>query len=565
MTEFSWRTRSDNLARLGRETFDVAIIGGGITGAGLALDAALRGLGTVLIEKRDFAAGTSSRSTKLIHGGLRYLEHYDFAMVREGLRERAILTRIAPHLAEPFPFLVPVYRERRRNYSHPLLMRAGMILYGLLAGRFGPGRHRKLSTVEALDYAPGLDPDGLEGALLYYDGLTNDSRLVIDLLKSAHREGACLINHARVTGLVMNDAGRLSGLTLSDEYGEDEISCRARVVINATGVWMEETLRLPGGNPGNVQKQVRPSKGIHLTVAAERLPVRGAWLIPSLVGHRFYFVVPWEGRVNIGTTDTDYAGSRENPPALESEVAEILGAINAYFPDAGLEPSDVITSWAGLRPLISDPGVKNTTDISRQEEVLESADGLISIAGGKLTTYRLMAENGINLAQRRLLERGEIELPQRSSTANRHICGGDLDRSALSELARRMAAENELPLVTAEHLVFNYGSEAPQVLELCAEDENLRQPLIEGLPHIVAEALYAIRAEMAVTVTDVMTRRTRLAMLAGAGSLAAARTVAGLIGRELGLSREEQERQIEEYRVELMLEYSPPGQNEPTR
>ncbi|NDD64576.1 MAG: FAD-dependent oxidoreductase [Acidobacteria bacterium] len=287
--------------------------------------------------------------------------------------------------------------------------------------------------------------------------------------------------------------------------------------------------------------------------------------IPSLVGHRFYFVVPWEGRVNIGTTDTDYAGSRENPPALESEVAEILGAINAYFPDAGLEPSDVITSWAGLRPLISDPGVKNTTDISRQEEVLESADGLISIAGGKLTTYRLMAENGINLAQRRLLERGEIELPQRSSTANRHICGGDLDRSALSELARRMAAENELPLVTAEHLVFNYGSEAPQVLELCAEDENLRQPLIEGLPHIVAEALYAIRAEMAVTVTDVMTRRTRLAMLAGAGSLAAARTVAGLIGRELGLSREEQERQIEEYRVELMLEYSTPGQNEPTR
>ena len=565
MTEFSWRTRSDNLARLGRETFDVAIIGGGITGAGLALDAALRGLGTVLIEKRDFAAGTSSRSTKLIHGGLRYLEHYDFAMVREGLRERAILTRIAPHLAEPFPFLVPVYRERRRNYSHPLLMRAGMILYGLLAGRFGPGRHRKLSTVEALDYAPGLDPDGLEGALLYYDGLTNDSRLVIDLLKSAHREGACLINHARVTGLVMNDAGRLSGLTLSDEYGEGEISCRARVVINATGVWMEETLRLPGGNPGNVQKQVRPSKGIHLTVAAERLPVRGAWLIPSLAGHRFYFVVPWEGRVNIGTTDTDYAGSRENPPALESEVAEILGAINAYFPDAGLEPSDVITSWAGLRPLISDPGVKNTTDISRQEEVLESADGLISIAGGKLTTYRLMAENGINLAQRRLLERGEIELPRRSSTANRHICGGDLDRSALSELARRMAAENELPLVTAEHLVFNYGSEAPQVLELCAEDENLRQPLIEGLPHIVAEALYAIRAEMAVTVTDVMTRRTRLAMLAGAGSLAAARTVAGLIGRELGLSREEQERQIEEYRVELMLEYSTPGQNEPTR
>ena len=204
MTEFSWRTRRENLTRLDRETFDIAIIGGGITGAGLALDAVLRGLNTVLIEKRDFSAGTSSRSTKLIHGGLRYLEHYDFAMVREGLRERAILTRIAPHLAEPFPFLVPVYRESRRNYSHPILMRAGMILYSLLAGRFGPGRHRKLSRAEALEYAPGLDPEGLEGALLYYDGLTNDSRLVIDLLKSAHREGACLINHVKVTGLILS-------------------------------------------------------------------------------------------------------------------------------------------------------------------------------------------------------------------------------------------------------------------------------------------------------------------------------------------------------------------------
>lgn len=565
MTEFSWRTRSQNLAGLGRETFDVAIIGGGITGAGLALDAALRGLRTVLIEKRDFAAGTSSRSTKLIHGGLRYLEHYDFAMVREGLRERAILTRIAPHLAEPFPFLVPVYRERRRNYSHPLLMRAGMILYGLLAGRFGPGRHRRLSTAEALDYAPGLDPDGLEGALLYYDGLTNDSRLVIDLIKSAHREGACLINHAKATGLVRDDEGRLSGLTLSDEFGGGEIGCRARAIINATGVWMEETLRLPGGNAGNVLKQVRPSKGIHLTVSAERLPVRGAWLIPSLAGHRFYFVVPWEGRVNIGTTDTDYIGSRENPQALEAEVAEILAAINAYFPDARLKTSDVITSWAGLRPLISDPGVKNTTDISRQEEVLESADGMISIAGGKLTTYRLMAENGINLAQKRLQERGEIELLQRSSTANRQICGGDLDRSALSELSRRMAAENELPLMTTEHLVFNYGSEAPQVVELCAEDERLRQPLINGLPHIMAEALYAVRCEMAVTVTDVMTRRTRLAMLAGVGSLAAARTVAAIIRQELGLTGEEELRQIEEYQLELTTEYAPPGQSDPTR
>lgn len=555
MTEFSWRTRRDNLARLSGETFDVAIIGGGITGAGLALDSTLRGHRTVLIEKRDFSAGTSSRSTKLIHGGLRYLEHYDFAMVREGLRERAVLARIAPHLSQPFPFLVPIYREKQRNYSHPLLMRAGMILYSLLAGQYGPGRHRKLTTSEALGYAPGLDTNGLEGALLYYDGLTNDSRLVIDILKTADRAGACLINHAKVTGLVRNAEGRLSGLTVKNEFDQVEVGCRARIVINATGVWMEDTLRLPGGNPGELQKNVRPSKGIHLTVAEDRLQVRGAWLIPSLVGHRFYFVVPWEGRVNIGTTDTDYSGDKDCPQAIESEVIEILAAINAYFPDARLEPADVITSWAGLRPLISDPGVKDTTDISRQEEVIESADGLISIAGGKLTTYRLMAENGIDLAEKRLVERFGIDKASRSKTAKRRICGGDLDRAALVELARRMAGESGLSLITTTHLVFNYGSEAPRLVELAATDESLRQPLVAGLPNIAAEALYAVRHEMALTVTDVMTRRTRLAMLAGKASLGAAEVVATIIGRELGLDAEALHRQLEEYQSEIRNEY----------
>jgi glycerol-3-phosphate dehydrogenase len=568
MSEFSWRTRQSNLERLSAGQFEIAIIGGGITGAGLALDAALRGRKTVLIEKRDFSAGTSSRSTKLIHGGLRYLEHYDFAMVREGLRERAILTRIAPHLAEPFPFLVPVYRNRQRNYSHPLLMRAGMILYGLLAGRFGPGRHRRLSADEALSFAPGLDPQGLEGALLYYDGLTNDSRLVIDVLKRANREGACLINHATVNGFIHDDRGRLTGLRLRDEIGLREIDCRARIIINATGVWMEETLRLPGGNPGHISKTVRPSKGIHLTVAAERLPVKGAWLIPSLVGHRFYFVVPWEGRVNIGTTDTDYNGSKDDPQALTSEIDEILAAINAYFPNAALEPSDVITSWAGLRPLISDPEVSQTTDISRQEEVIESADGLISIGGGKLTTYRLMAQNGIDLAEKRLAEE-DRQSPRKSISALTPISGGELDRSALGEMASQLASDNELPLATARHLVFNYGSEAGRLLALCEEDTDLRLPLVKEFPNIAAEALYAVRYEMALTVTDVMTRRTRLAMVAGAAAMAGAAKVAEIMGRELGWSEDERTRQLENLHQELVREYIAPSkvatQNVPTR
>lgn len=555
MTEFSGQTRTVNLARLSEEKFDVAIIGGGITGAGLALDAVLRGMKTVLIEKRDFSAGTSSRSTKLIHGGLRYLEHYDFAMVREGLRERAILTRIAPHLAEPFPFLVPVYREKRRNYSSPLLMRAGMVLYNLLAGRFGPGGHRRLSPTEALDFAPKLDKNGLSGALLYYDGLTDDSRLVIEVLKKAHRSGACLVNHTMVTGFLSGKDGRLSGLTLRDRQSNLNLTCHAKIVINATGVWMEETLRLPGGNPGEVTKSVRPSKGIHLTVSNERLPVSAAWLIPSLIGHRFYFVVPWEGRVNIGTTDTDYTGAKDDPHAIESEIEEILSAINAYFPEARLEPKDIITSWAGLRPLISDPRARNTTDISRQEEVIESADGLISIAGGKLTTYRLMAENGIDLAEKRLFERGEIEIRRRSSTNRTSICGGEMNRAKLVELAHRFAIEEEIPADTARHLVFSYGSESTRLIELIHEDDRLRRRLVPGLPHIAAEAVHAAREEMAITVTDVMTRRTRLAMLAGRESLAAAEVVAELLASELGWSQEQRRQEVEEFRRELETEY----------
>jgi glycerol-3-phosphate dehydrogenase len=558
MTEFSWRTRNEHLDHLALETFDVIIIGGGITGAGLALDAAQRGLKTLLIEKRDFSAGTSSRSTKLIHGGLRYLEHYDFAMVREGLRERAILTRIAPHLAEPFPFLVPIYRQPQRNYSHPLLMRAGMIIYSLLAGSFGPGRHRRLSPAEALQFAPGLDPQGLDGALLYYDGLTNDSRLVIEVLKSAHQAGACIINHATASGFLTDEAGQLCGVRIYDNLTKRKLTARTGIVINATGVWMEETLRLPGSHPGRISRTVRPSKGIHLTVSAARLPVKGAWLIPSLVGHRFYFVVPWEGRVNIGTTDTDYTGSKDDPSATAAEIAEIIGAINAYFPETRLEMNDVITCWAGLRPLISDPEVKNTTDISRQEEVIESADGLISIGGGKLTTYRLMAENGINLAVKRLRERGRLTVRRACQTSISPVCGGELDRTALLALAHQLADEFEMARATTEHLVFNYGSEAPRVLELLAESEDLRQPLVPGLPVIGAEVLYAARAEMALSITDILTRRTRLAMTAGREAIPAALTVAEILARELGWNAAERDRQLAEFKQELSREYLAP-------
>src|SRR5262249_55549860 len=432
MTEFSWRTRRVSLERCEKEIFDILVIGGGITGAGIAFDAAARGLKVALVEKRDFAAGTSSRTTKLIHGGLRYLEHFDFGLVREALIERAILTRTAPHLAEAFPFVIPIYKNPHRNYDHPLKLRAGLVLYDLLAGRHGFEHHHRLSPQEALDLAPQLDSQGLKGAFLYYDARTDDSRLVIEVIKAAHERGAAIANYTRVLGFLKNDRGKIVGARLGDQLTGREIETRARIVINATGVWMEETLRL-NWHANNLPKIVRPAKGIHVTIAQERLPTKAAWLIPSLTGHRFYFVVPWQGRINIGTTDTDYKGDKDSPAATRAEVIEVLNAINSYFPNARLEPVDVISTWAGLRPLITDPRANNTTEVSRKEEIIETSDDLISISGGKLTTYRQMAEDTVDLATRRLRERHGVNAPD-SATKELPISGGGIERSRLTSI-----------------------------------------------------------------------------------------------------------------------------------
>lgn len=556
MTELSWQTRSRALKRMADEIFDLLIIGGGITGAGLALDGSARGLRVALVEKRDFAAGTSSRSTKLIHGGLRYLEHYDFALVREGLRERALLVKLAPHLVEPFPFVVPVYEQSRRNYDRPLKMRAGMILYDLLAGKYNLGRHRRLNRAEALQLAPQLDPRGLKGAFVYYDCLTDDARLVIEVLKSAHECGAVPASYARATGFLRDEAGRIAGAHLRDELTGDEISARARLVINATGVWMEETLSLSSAAGNGAAKSVRPSKGIHLTVPADRLRVNAAWLIPSLTGHRFYFVVPWQGRVNIGTTDTDYQGDKNAPRAEADEVREILGAINSYFPDAQLDSSDVITSWAGLRPLISDPMIQSTTAISRKEELLESDNGLISLAGGKLTTYRLMAERGIDLAARRLRERFGINTSgQRTSDIP---VGGAPERHEIEPAAQRLAQSEGFTPETAHHLVTAYGTEAARIAEIAREDVRLRAHLVNGLPHLAAEVVYAARYEMALTLADVLARRTRLLMLAGKAAVECAPMVAELMAGELRWDEREVKRQIAQLTDEYEREYATP-------
>lgn len=550
MNEFSWRSRLASLERFRREVFDVLIIGGGITGAGLALDAAARGLKTALVEKRDFAAGTSSRSTKLIHGGLRYLEQFDVTLVREALLERSVLARIAPHQTEAFPFVIPIYTDRRRNYDHPLMMRAGLFLYDLLAGRQNFARHRRLSREEALRLAPQLDPNGLKGAFLYYDALTNDSRLVVEIVKAANQHGAAIANYAKVENYLRDAEGKITGARLLDELGGEPIELRARVTINATGVWMEEMIRLDGGSADGLKKKLRPAKGIHLTVAADRLRVDAAWLIPSLTGHRFYFVVPWEGRVNIGTTDTDYSGGKDFPQAEHEEVAEILNAVNSYFPEANLDTSDVISAWAGLRPLISDADAKDTTKVSRKEEMIETADGLISIGGGKLTTYRAMAEHGIDLALKRLGNSFAA-----ATTKDIPISGGEMSRVELDQTAKQLAAHYNLPIDVTRHLAFGYGSNFDALIRLMLDDESLRERLIDDLPVVKAEIVYAARHELAISLTDALTRRTRLAMLAGAAALDCAPVAAELMAGELGWSEGETARQLELFAVEFAREY----------
>lgn len=550
MNEFSWRSRLVSLERFEREVFDVLIIGGGITGAGLALDAAARGLKTALVEKRDFAAGTSSRSTKLIHGGLRYLEQFDVALVREALLERSVLARIAPHQAEAFPFVIPIYADRQRNYDHPLIMRAGLFLYDLLAGRQNFAKHRRLSREEALRLAPQLDPRGLKGAFLYYDALTNDSRLVIEIVKAAHQDGAAIANYTRVESYLRDADGKITGARVLDELSGERIELRARVTINATGIWMEEMIRLDGGSAEGLKKKLRPAKGIHLTIAANRLKVDAAWLIPSLTGHRFYFVVPWEGRVNIGTTDTDYSGGKDFPQAEHDEVAEILNAINSYFPEANLDPSDVISAWAGLRPLISDANAKDTTKVSRKEEMIETADGLISIGGGKLTTYRAMAEHGIDLVLKRLGNNSANR-----TTKDIPISGGEMSRVELDQTAKQLASHYNLPMDVTRHLAFSYGSNFDALIRLMLDDESLRERLVADLPVVKAEIVYAARHELAVSLTDALTRRTRLAMLAGAASLNCAPIAAELMAKELGWSEEEAARQLERFAAEFAREY----------
>src|SRR3954454_33598 len=508
--------RARALDALGDGTFDVLVIGGGVTGAGVALDAAARGLRTALVERHDFASGTSSKSSKLIHGGLRYLQQREFRLVYEALYERQRALENAPHLVRVLPFLVPILaRGGVIDRRLARVLGSALWMYDLTGGvRIGK-RHHRIPVEAALARMPTLARDRLAGAYVYYDAQADDARLTLTIARTAAVHGAAVANYAAVRG-IEKDGDRVAGARV--EADGREIVVRAPVVVNAAGVWADDVRALDEGiHPASI----RPAKGIHITVPWAKVRNEIGAIVPVSGDRRSLFVVPWGDTTYIGTTDTDYDGPLDDPPCTAADVDYLLEAFNGVS-DEKLTDSDVIGSWAGLRPLLRRGHGTRTSDLSRRHSVRTAASGVVTDTGGKLTTYRRMAADAVDAALTVLGERGRP-----SRTKPLRLFGGE-------GLSPPVAA---LEPGDHEHLTGRYGTEAGAVLALVDDDPDLGAPLVPGLPYLRAEARYAVDQEMARTLDDVLSRRTRARLLARDASAAAAADVAELVAVELGWSR----------------------------
>lgn len=527
--------------RFRRETFDCLIIGGGITGAGIGRDAALRGYRVALIEKGDFAAGTSSGSSQLVHGGLRYLEHLEFQLVFEALRERARLLSIASPFVRPLGFLFPLYEGSRLS---PWKLSVGLWLYDLLSWRRTLDRHRRLDPVRVAEVEPGLRRQGLRALAWYNDACTDDARITLATVRGAAAANAACANYVEATRLVL-DGERVVGAEVRDHRTGVSAQIRARVTVNAAGVWAQRVLALAGRPAPHL---LRPSKGSHVVFPHGRLPVRQAIIFESPSDRRIMFVIPWDGFTIAGTTETEYSGAPELVSATSEEVDYILRAANMLFPGARLTRNDARGTYAALRPLADEMG-EPTGALSREHIILEGPDGLVTIVGGKLTTYRAMAEEMVDLLAERLREPGGPR-PPACRTATTPLPGA-VPPEGMPALVRevvRRAEELRLGAGAGDRLARRYGADALAVLEIAAESPDLLGPLGPRMPYLRAEAAYAARHEMAISLSDFMFRRTRLALGAGGRHLHAARTAAGTLASELGWEAGEAQSQLERYR-----------------
>ena len=520
--------RADALRRLADETFDVVVVGGGITGAGCALDAASRGLRTALVERDDFASGTSSKSSKLVHGGLRYLQQHDVALVYEGLAERQRALRNAPHLVRVLPFLIPILsRDGLVDRRVARALGAALWMYDLTGGLRIHKAHRRVDKDRALALMPTLRPDTLASAYLYFDAHADDARLTLCLARTAAAHGAVVANRVQVTGLEKGPDDQVRAVTA--RAGGDEFAVRTRVVVNATGVWADA---LRAVDEGSHPESIRPAKGVHVTVPWAKVRNQIAAIVPVPKDRRSVFVVPWGDFTYVGTTDTDYDGPLDDPQCTPDDIEYLLRALNrAIVTPVGVE--DICGTWAGLRPLLRTASNDRTADLSRRHGVRVSTSNMITVTGGKLTTYRRMAADTVDQAARLLRTRAKCR------TQRLRLLGAE--GFDVPDPSREPSVH--------EHLGGRYGTEAEAVLALLREDPRRREPLVPGLPYLGAEAIYAVRHEMATTLDDVLARRTRARLLARDASRAAAGDVARLVAPELGWDDARVAREVDEYRA----------------
>jgi glycerol-3-phosphate dehydrogenase len=541
-------SRRDALEAVSGDPFDVVVIGGGITGAGVALDAASRGYSVALVERDDYAIGTSSRSSKMVHGGLRYLQNFDLGLVREALLERQLMVQLAPHLVYPTPFLIPTVGEDRRDRRYSV----GLNMYDVMATTrvgqsrreraereraedyWAPDRHRQIPGDEVVELIPALAPREPTSAYLFYDCQTDDVRLVLTILGEAERFAAVCVNGAEVTGMIEDD-GRAAGVECIETSSGERFEVRAANVVNATGVWADRIRPEEIEDEEDVPR-ISPSRGTHITFPIERAPMEAACIVPAGEG-RTIFVLPWYGRALVGTTDNDYDGDISHVRPGADDIEYLLDAVNTYFA-LELGPEDLTGAYAGVRPLIATGDPRKSVDISRRAELYETSSGLLTITGGKLTTWRRMAKQVVD----RLVEREGREAPCRTDD----IPLGMAARPEDLELPDTLSSD-DLPEGALEQLTFRYGYAARNVLAVAGERPELAAPIAEGRADLLAEAVIAARLEQARTVADVLLRRTRLGILAApqlrdAGSV---RAVAEAMGSELGWDRRRTKREAD--------------------
>lgn len=505
--------RASLVDKLGKKEFwDIIVIGGGATGLGVALDAALRGLSVALFEQSDFAKGTSSRSTKLIHGGVRYLGQGDIKLVYSALHERDLLVKNAAHVVHPQSFIIPCY-----SYWEVIKYSAGLRVYDMLAGRFGLGRSRFVGREKISEILPHVNREKLKGGVEYFDGQFDDARLAINIAQTAIEESAVVLNYFKVSGLIKN-GDRITGVNVTDVVNGTRYDVRSKVVINATGVFVDDILKMDDRQAAN---SVRPSQGVHVVVDKKFIGGSSAMLIPKTDDGRVLFAVPWHNHLLIGTTDTLMEEHSLEPVALESEINFILDTINTYLVN-GPTKNDVKSVFAGLRPLAASADrSKSTKELSRDHKLFTSASGMITITGGKWTTYRKMAEVTVDLA---------------------------LSISGFKKIKSKTVDKGLHGLRTATGTSQSvYGTDEDMIMQLIGEEPALSQKLVTGHDYTHAEVVWAIRNEMAVTVEDILARRLRLLFLDAQAAIDAAHVVADIFQREAGWSDKRKQEQLDEF------------------